>query len=179
MMFFFFFQAEDGIRDKLVTGVQTCALPIWSWKAGSRGWRGGAIPVLHAAPSSTAASATWPGTAAPRREPNWPPWTSTAKIGAWLRPSPQPALFLCDKISQPGANFSSRCRLGGECPPGLLGHDDSPYVRRLPHSIRTAGGRIRRTDESRLARIHTPGLFGILVSAVRQKIGIHGQLVTD
>src|SRR5205823_8049020 len=24
----FFFQAEDGIRDKLVTGVQTCALPI-------------------------------------------------------------------------------------------------------------------------------------------------------
>src|SRR3989441_811377 len=25
--FFFFFQAEDGIRDKLVTGVQTCALP--------------------------------------------------------------------------------------------------------------------------------------------------------
>src|SRR2546425_8625238 len=27
-MLFFFFQAEDGIRDKLVTGVQTCALPI-------------------------------------------------------------------------------------------------------------------------------------------------------
>ena len=25
---FFFFQAEDGIRDRLVTGVQTCALPI-------------------------------------------------------------------------------------------------------------------------------------------------------
>src|SRR4051795_8777741 len=28
--FFFFFQAEDGIRDESVTGVQTCALPIWS-----------------------------------------------------------------------------------------------------------------------------------------------------
>src|SRR5687767_12918249 len=27
--FIFFFQAEDGIRDKLVTGVQTCALPIF------------------------------------------------------------------------------------------------------------------------------------------------------
>src|SRR5258708_37952621 len=27
---FFFFQAEDGIRDDLVTGVQTCALPISS-----------------------------------------------------------------------------------------------------------------------------------------------------
>ena len=30
LLFFvvFFFQAEDGIRDRLVTGVQTCALPI-------------------------------------------------------------------------------------------------------------------------------------------------------
>src|SRR2546425_4983132 len=28
LIVFFFFQAEDGIRDKLVTGVQTCALPI-------------------------------------------------------------------------------------------------------------------------------------------------------
>src|SRR2546430_17680389 len=27
-MYFFFFQAEDGIRDLTVTGVQTCALPI-------------------------------------------------------------------------------------------------------------------------------------------------------
>src|SRR2546421_1902616 len=26
---FFFFQAEDGIRDLIVTGVQTCALPIY------------------------------------------------------------------------------------------------------------------------------------------------------
>src|SRR5205823_7017003 len=31
--FFFFFQAEDGIRDKLVTGVQTCALPILGQRA--------------------------------------------------------------------------------------------------------------------------------------------------
>src|SRR6266566_4750145 len=29
IFFFFFFQAEDGIRDYKVTGVQTCALPIW------------------------------------------------------------------------------------------------------------------------------------------------------
>src|SRR5437867_13296961 len=28
MLCFFFFQAEDGIRDRTVTGVQTCALPI-------------------------------------------------------------------------------------------------------------------------------------------------------
>src|SRR2546427_6627886 len=31
-MFFFFFQAEDGIRDLTVTGVQTCALPIFHKK---------------------------------------------------------------------------------------------------------------------------------------------------
>src|SRR3712207_7796672 len=31
--FFFFFQAEDGIRDIGVTGVQTCALPIFTGKA--------------------------------------------------------------------------------------------------------------------------------------------------
>src|SRR5205809_1766133 len=39
--FFFFFQAEDGIRDVAVTGVQTCALPIWirshRGRAGGRG----------------------------------------------------------------------------------------------------------------------------------------------
>src|SRR2546426_11356292 len=29
MFLFFFFQAEDGIRDYKVTGVQTCALPIY------------------------------------------------------------------------------------------------------------------------------------------------------
>src|SRR5260221_9731801 len=36
---FFFFQAEDGIRDHCVTGVQTCALPI------SVGWWSAAIPI--------------------------------------------------------------------------------------------------------------------------------------
>src|ERR1039457_1687342 len=33
-LFFFFFQAEDGIRDYKVTGVQTCALPISAIRAG-------------------------------------------------------------------------------------------------------------------------------------------------
>src|SRR5258708_25708863 len=37
-LFVFFFQAEDGIRDDLVTGVQTCALPIWI-DASGRGLR--------------------------------------------------------------------------------------------------------------------------------------------
>src|SRR5438132_6043606 len=53
--FFFFFQAEDGIRDHCVTGVQTCALPIWRAIGGdfldavryleSEGWTDG-LPVI-------------------------------------------------------------------------------------------------------------------------------------
>src|ERR1035437_10878480 len=35
----FFFQAEDGIRDIGVTGVQTCALPIWSSRGCQSGFR--------------------------------------------------------------------------------------------------------------------------------------------
>src|SRR5256885_4449218 len=38
--FFFFFQAEDGIRDYKVTGVQTCALPILEVKEGNAGGDG-------------------------------------------------------------------------------------------------------------------------------------------
>src|SRR2546430_4553431 len=39
VMLFFFFQAEDGIRDLTVTGVQTCALPICGGGGGRRGRR--------------------------------------------------------------------------------------------------------------------------------------------
>src|SRR5690349_24390407 len=38
-MLYFFFQAEDGIRDLYVTGVQTCALPIWARRDGTSGVR--------------------------------------------------------------------------------------------------------------------------------------------
>src|SRR5437763_3022349 len=41
LVFFFFFQAEDGIRDTSVTGVQTCALPIYSRPAFRFSRRGG------------------------------------------------------------------------------------------------------------------------------------------
>src|SRR5256885_7290969 len=50
MILFFFFQAEDGIRDYKVTGVQTCALPICSCC-----WR-----------------AAWPGTGGPTAQSPWP-----------------------------------------------------------------------------------------------------------
>ena len=42
--FFFFFQAEDGIRDYDVTGVQTCALPILTGK--DKGRRGQVLKVI-------------------------------------------------------------------------------------------------------------------------------------
>src|SRR2546421_5810741 len=45
--FFFFFQAEDGIRDLIVTGVQTCALPIYAM-AGS--WNAEIVPGLAPEP---------------------------------------------------------------------------------------------------------------------------------
>src|SRR3712207_7516057 len=47
LVFYFFFQAEDGIRDIGVTGVQTCALPIFAAHVGSR---------LHVCHVSTAGS---------------------------------------------------------------------------------------------------------------------------
>src|SRR5437762_4826296 len=52
--FFFFFQAEDGIRDTSVTGVQTCALPIWTHhESPTKGTRRGSL-----SPSET--STSWP-----------------------------------------------------------------------------------------------------------------------
>src|SRR5256885_11400653 len=45
---FFFFQAEDGIRDYKVTGVQTCALPICRLHRRGRARQGARAPRLHA-----------------------------------------------------------------------------------------------------------------------------------
>src|SRR2546427_2180141 len=49
---FFFFQAEDGIRDLTVTGVQTCALPI-SWELGVAIAAPDSPPRPHAPPRGT------------------------------------------------------------------------------------------------------------------------------
>src|SRR5215469_4711038 len=72
----FFFQAEDGIRDLYVTGVQTCALPIYSSgcrittfiassnsaeaKKPTRGENSSAFPTLVACPQSTPEVPSWP-----------------------------------------------------------------------------------------------------------------------
>src|SRR2546430_9752232 len=55
----FFFQAEDGIRDLTVTGVQTCALPIYpSVRVPARSLR-----------STRATAKSWPCSVTPRRIP--------------------------------------------------------------------------------------------------------------
>src|SRR5436309_4116582 len=56
LLCFFFFQAEDGIRDFHVTGVQTCALPIYASRVMVRVASDemmGAWAVFRAGPSST------------------------------------------------------------------------------------------------------------------------------
>ena len=74
--FFFFFQAEDGIRDHCVTGVQTCALPIYAMRAAPadpgtawRGWRRASW--ASDGPRRLRATGTrWPDPAVPLRR--WP-----------------------------------------------------------------------------------------------------------
>src|SRR5437870_9066986 len=52
LFFFFFFQAEDGIRDGHVTGVQTCALPIYPSIVSRWTNEGGSSYAIAATPES-------------------------------------------------------------------------------------------------------------------------------
>src|SRR5581483_11343220 len=114
--FFFFFQAEDGIRDIGVTGVQTCALPIWSPRASHSPPRssmaprqrtasvrlGGSIDLIA---SSRATSAALVLRAMPR---SCTAFSAAARIlgsalgtcgGMWAMPSGSGALTVCGLIS--------------------------------------------------------------------------------
>src|SRR5687767_15749281 len=70
---FYFFQAEDGIRDKLVTGVQTCALPICEARPISRS-SGDSVTLENVAPAKVGSSLRKPGLwrRRPRRAPSPP-----------------------------------------------------------------------------------------------------------
>src|SRR5438445_7942702 len=73
--YLFFFQAEDGIRDIGVTGVQTCALPISRSSAAGRGPAGRAR-------SGTTAAAPARSRSEERRvgkESGWPGWSHHRK----------------------------------------------------------------------------------------------------
>src|SRR5215211_8509210 len=75
-MFFFFFQAEDGIRDHCVTGVQTCALPISSRACATAKARCGS-------PGRSTRSASW---AAGRRWIGWGRCSSGTAGTIWETP---------------------------------------------------------------------------------------------
>src|SRR2546430_4478453 len=76
---FFFFQAEDGIRDLTVTGVQTCALPIWRRRTTSSATRRSAArstaiccasssrPTSPGGPRRSRSRHPWGGAGSPRR----------------------------------------------------------------------------------------------------------------
>src|SRR2546430_10231942 len=49
--FFFFFQAEDGIRDLTVTGVQTCALPIYDLRVARQAEPGAGAEAIGPSPA--------------------------------------------------------------------------------------------------------------------------------
>src|SRR5256885_5273414 len=76
----FFFQAEDGIRDYKVTGVQTCALPI-SWAAW---WTRGRRPTCTCCRARTRC---WSGTAARGCGPTSTGWPGPAATSTHSAPT--------------------------------------------------------------------------------------------
>src|SRR2546429_1284410 len=89
---YFFFQAEDGIRDVAVTGVQTCALPICLlfW------W-----PVVQ----------PWPGVA------RWPRWSMLLYLFLATLPCDvlSGLLVFSDRVAYPMYLRSEERRVGKEC----------------------------------------------------------------
>src|SRR5256886_9721407 len=88
---FFFFQAEDGIRDLTVTGVQTCALPISRWTATGTGTGSRGRSRIPATPGS------WPTSFAP----------TGIFIGRWRATASGPGRSRCWR--------SEERRVGEEC----------------------------------------------------------------
>src|SRR2546430_15041604 len=91
-VFFFFFQAEDGIRDLTVTGVQTCALPI-----------------------CPRALACLPAEAPAHPRCRLPAWRDRRRGRLPLHEPPGPGGDLRDRSTRGGEDprFAGECRLGG------------------------------------------------------------------
>src|SRR5437867_861117 len=93
----FFFQAEDGIRDRTVTGVQTCALPIWFIIHSARRWCGSkGNPSLQPHPSPIHSVARFPTLSTNEREWGPPRRTTSCTL----------PIFSCD--SRVGFDFGIR-----------------------------------------------------------------------
>src|SRR5690348_17937854 len=91
----FFFQAEDGIRDGRVTGVQTCALPIFA----------GAFPFMALRAPQDAAPRSG------RARANGPPWQSASGPAAAMLacPSNDPAIRARSEERRVGKERRCRC----------------------------------------------------------------------
>src|SRR2546430_12413860 len=96
LLFFFFFQAEDGIRDLTVTGVQTCALPIYGREIRS--------PARHFGLVDSESYRTRPGA---RVRDRATPGTGVARGGAGS------ARFALSGVAQARKPRASCRRLGG------------------------------------------------------------------
>src|SRR6266540_1936727 len=109
MYFFFFFQAEDGIRDRDVTGVQTCALPIWSMTPrAARRWAHRAVaPLVHDQTTTIVSSthgARVPGLATP---PHRSTTTSPSTVTETEAPTSPRSAKLRSNSSRTAANRGS------------------------------------------------------------------------
>src|SRR5206468_6429823 len=100
----FFFQAEDGIRDLIATGVQTCALPIYTlYECKDKGCGDEFIVFANETPHYTLRSLNGP---------NW----------KWV-PAEPPSLrqYILDFLHRIGGRSEER-RVGKECRCGLSRH---------------------------------------------------------
>src|SRR2546427_6015382 len=103
VFFFFFFQAEDGIRDLTVTGVQTCALPISHRTGALRAGVHGA-PTTQARGRSCAAALFADGTRrrlSPRRRVS--PGAPSASVPVAAEVASQPEAVECRRAEPPAA----------------------------------------------------------------------------
>src|SRR5256885_10699931 len=89
-LFVFFFQAEDGIRDYKVTGVQTCALPI-------------------SCPIASTCTAWWPGS------PCWRPAMSWRRPTPTRKSTTDRGAVRCARHQDSGQCRSEERRVGKEC----------------------------------------------------------------
>src|SRR3989440_6754165 len=144
--FFFFFQAEDGIRDLIVTGVQTCALPI-CWLKGSRKqpsrWRALTTAFLSRCDISRSTSSPTTGHLL---------WTIFKSTGRQMRTTPTSISFV--KVSVEMARPAVVILAGGE---------SRKYVR-------TQNPSFILTCRARLPNQRTPVFRGCVISAFTREI---------
>src|SRR5256885_7389867 len=103
-MFVFFFQAEDGIRDYKVTGVQTCALPISPYMPS---W---SVMASAARPRRAASATSSAGAEAPSRK-LYDEWQCSSAHAGPGGPSPEVGRAAGrgkEEISGGGASFKKK-----------------------------------------------------------------------